>query len=274
MTTITCWVSVAGTGTKTFYLGADSQGTSAATGEAISINVKKVYVSDMTPEIFAFAGGVGWGEHFLGNLRSAIHAGEFTQPVATIARATEFSKRSFAKPPERPSCELEVLYGARAEDGPASVFHLYQLRHEGGSSASWNICRLGMNELESETSTLVYSSGLGGRSHGNRQRWIARGDQGAVARTCFWSLCDLVDGVPRNDLMTGGFPQLAKLDQLGSGSAVGVNYHEVPTVYGRRVNSPSEAAEVWVDHSFTQLNPKTLEPYSKAQRYGRPENGR
>ena len=173
-----------------------------------------------------------------------------------------------------PLCELEVLYGARAGDGKASEFRLYQLRHEGSSSGSWKICRLGISELESKSSTLVYSSGLGGRHHGNRQRWIARGDQGAVARTCFWSLCDLVDGVPRDDLMTGGFPQLAKLDHVGSGSAVGVKYHGVPTVYGRRVNTPSEAADVWVDQSFTQLNPETLEPYSRAQRYGRPPYGR
>jgi hypothetical protein len=102
-----------------------------------------------------------------------------------------------------------------------------------------------------------------------RQKWIARGDQGEVARTCFWSLCDLVDGKPRKDILTGGYPQLIKLDQTGNGLAVGVRYYDAPTVYGSRVSVPHLSASVWVDETFTNLNPRSLKPFSNAQRYGR-----
>jgi hypothetical protein len=274
MTTITAWLSVSGTGTRTFYLGADSQGTSPETGKPISNHVKKLFVSDATAETFAFAGDVNWGEHFLRNLCLAIKAGKLSAPVASIDRVVEFSKQSFAKLPQRPNCGLEVLYAARSGDGLESEFHLYHLLHEGTSPSSWQICRRGTQELASTKSNLVHSSGLGGKPHAGRQRWIASGPQGDVARTSFWSLCDLVNGVPRNDLMTGGFPQLTKLDQAGTGLAVGVKYHGLPTVYGRTVTTPSAAAGVWVDHNFTQLDPKTLEPYSKTQLYARRESGR
>ena len=46
MTTVTAWLSVSATGKRTFYLGADSQGTSLQTGQAVSLREKKVFERD------------------------------------------------------------------------------------------------------------------------------------------------------------------------------------------------------------------------------------
>lgn len=61
MTTTTAWLSVSATGTRTFYLEADSQGTSLQTSQAVSLREKKVFNSASTPEIFALSGDLHWG---------------------------------------------------------------------------------------------------------------------------------------------------------------------------------------------------------------------
>lgn len=276
MTTITSWMSVSGTGTRTLYLGADSQGSELETGVAVSHNMKKVFASTVTPEIFAFAGDASWGAHFLRNLLVAISRGQLTEPIGTIKRSQEIVALACAKRPPNPACDLAVLYGVRSDtdvDG-SDDFRLYRLYHSGRMSSQWDVCRIYETELAGPTSTLLHSGGSGAVSNNKRQGWIAGGDQGDVARTCFWSLCDRIEGVPKEDPLTGGVPQLVKLDQKGSGVAVGVAYHRIATVYGSRVSTPKTAATVWVDENFTQLDPRTLQPFSRAQRYGRPKNSR
>lgn len=274
MTTTTSWLSVSGAGRKTLYFGADSQGTLQASGEVASTNLKKVFASTVTPEIFSFSGDAAWGTHFLRNLLVRIRRGEVVAPFGSVKRANEICTLSCARAPTNPVCLLDVLYGVRQGDGPDSEFHLYQLTHTGEASVSWQVCQVAIAKLAGTVSAQLYSGGLGGETNDLRQSWIARGDQGEVARTCFWSLCDLVDGKPRKDILTGGYPQLIKLDQSGCGLAVGVKYYDAPTVYGSRVSVPDQAASVWVDEIFTFLNPISLKPFSNAQHYGRRENGR
>ena len=245
MTTLTSWLSVSGPGKRTFYLGADSQGTDAESGKVASHSIKKVFVSGDTPEIFVFAGDVAWGSHFLRNLLRAIGQGKVVAPLGSYARADEICALACARTPKNPPCGLEILYGVRGGADGAQEFQLYELKHAADVAASWEVCRVAQEELAFSTSTLVYSGGLGAGANSARQRWIAMGDQGDVARSYFWSLCDLVDSVPRNDLMTGGFPQLAKLDAAGPGFAVGVKYYGKPTVFGSRANAPELAASFW-----------------------------
>jgi hypothetical protein len=274
MTTNTAWLSVSATGTKTFYLGADSQGTSLKTGKAVSLHEKKVFDSACSPEIFSLSGDLTWGSTFLRRLLVEIKHGSVSSPLGTQMRAEEFCRLSCANPPLVASCELDVLYGVRSgANGPAG-FKLFWLHHPGTSGSSWKVAQVGMRSLSSEQSALVYSSGLGGRANKKRQEWIAEGDQGNVARTCFWSLCDLVNGRPSNSFMTGGHPQLVKLDQMGCGKVVGVKFNGVPTVYGRRTTAPQSFAHYWVDENFTQLDPKTSEKFTRGQRYGRRVQGR
>ncbi len=274
MTTVTAWLSVSGTGEKTFYLGADSQGTSLQSGQAVSMREKKVSESACTPEIFALSGDLQWGQSFLRQLLKEIRRNSFRSSLGTKKRASEFCGLSCANPPMVPSCELEILYGVRGDAKMSSDFKMYRLHHAGRVGSNWNVSQVGESGLKSKKSAHVYSSGLGGRANKARQKWIAEGDQGDVAQTCFWSLCDLVNGIPSNSFMTGGHPQLVKLDQNGVGQAVGVKFNGVPTVYGRRTTNPQCFAGVWVDENFTHLNPETLEKYSQAQRYGRGVSGR
>jgi hypothetical protein len=274
MTTVTAWLSVSATGKRTFYLGADSQGTSLQTGQAVSLREKKVFESVCTPEIFALSGDLQWGQSFLRQLLKEIQRAAIQSSPGTRGRAEEFCGLPCATPLKGPICELEILYGARCDaEGPAN-FQLYRLHHAGRANSSWSVNQIGENELNSKKSAHVYSSGLGGRANKDRQKCIAKGDQGNVARTCFWSLCDLVNGIPSKSFMTGGHPQLVKLDQRGFGHAVGVKFNGVPTVYGRRTTNPHSFAKFWVDENFTQLNPETLEKYGQAQRYGRSRSGR
>lgn len=274
MTTITSWLSVSGTGTRTLYLGADSQGSSLETGAVVSRNVKKVFASTVTPEIFAFAGDASWGAHFLRNLLIAISRGQVTDTLGSIKRSQALVALACAKRPQNSVCDLTVLYGVRSDTDVvgSDEFRLYKFYHSGRIPSQWNVCRVGETELAGPTSTLLHSGGSGAVGNNKRQGWIAGGDQGDVARTCFWSLCDRIEGVPKKDPLTGGVPQLVKLDQKGRGAAVGVAYHGIATVYGSRVGTPKTAATVWVDENFTQLDPETLQPFSRAQRYGRPKN--
>ena len=274
MTTLTAWLSVSATGTKTFYLGADSQGTPLQTGHAVSLHEKKVFNSTCTPEIFALSGDLQWGQSFLRQILKEIRRDSIQSFLGTQTRAEEFSRLSCANSPVAPICELEILYGARGEGEISAEFQMYRLHHAGGASSSWNVNQVGGRALNSEKSAHVYSSGLGGPANKERQKWIAGGVQGNVARTCFWSLCDLVNGIPSKSFMTGGHPQLVKLDKDGVGQAVGVKFNGIPTVYGRRTTDPRSFAEFWVDENFTQLNPETLEKYSQAQRYSRGMIGR
>lgn len=270
VTTTTSWLSVSGTGRRTFYLGADSQGTSLLSGKVASNSLKKVYASPTSPEIFAFSGDVGWGAEFLRRLLAAITQNKVISPLGSIARAREICARA----PKHPTSKLDILYGVRKGAGEHATFQLYHLTCSSAALGSWKVCQMSANQLSGTVSTQVYSSGLGGSTNVSRQSWIARGDQGDVARTCFWSLCDLVDGVPQRNIMTGGYPQLVKLDEDGTGSAVGVKYYGVPTVFGRRTSSPQQWADVWVDEYFTHLCPETLMRFGNAQRYSRPKNGR
>lgn len=272
MTTVTSWMSV-DPGKRTFYLGADSLGSSKS-GEPISNMEKKVYISPSTAEIFAFSGDVRWGTHFLRELTKKIPIDEFKNPIATLERANEFCAHASARRPINAVTSIEVAYGARYEDDAGYEFRLFTLSCGLQEGDTWSAVRIGEDKLASAQSVQVYSGGLGAEVLQKRQKWIADGDQGPVARTSFWTLCDLVDGVPRNDLMTGGYPQLAKIDSVGPASPVGVVYHGVPTVFGSRVSNPASCAEVWVDESFTQLEPTSLKKYRKAQRYGRRANGR
>lgn len=274
MTTITAWLSVSGAGKRTFYLGADSQGTSRQTGQSVSLREKKVFESACTPEIFALSGDLLWGQSFLRQLLKEIARASIRSSPGTKKRAHEFCRLSCANPLADPICELEILYGARRDTQTHADFQMYRMHHDGISGSSWNVSQVGQDGLNSKRSAHVYSSGLGGQANEDRQKWIAKGDQGDVARTCFWSLCDLVNGLPSKTFMTGGHPQLVKLDQHGVGQAVGVKFNGVPTVYGRRSTNPRSFAEVWVDENFTHLNPETLEKHSRAQRYGRGNTGR
>lgn len=267
-------VTLVETLTRTFYLGADSQGTSLRTGRAVSLHEKKVFDSSSTPEIFAISGDHNWGSYFLRRLLIEIERGSVGSTPGTQNRAEEFCKLSCASPPQAPICELEVLYGVRTDKNQSAHFQLYRLHHTGTAGASWKVDPVGLRELGSDASTLVYSSGAGGKANKCKQDWIAKGDQGNVARTCFWSLCDLINGVPSKDFMTGGHPQLVKLDQLGCGKVVGVKFNGVPTVYGRRTNAPESFAHYWVDENFTQLDPITLKKYKHGQQYGRGDHGR
>lgn len=278
MTTITSWISVSGTGTRTFYLGADSQGSSPMNGQSVSQNVKKVFVSKGTPEIFSFSGNVGWGEYFLRRLLDVITNNEVRSHLATIDRAEEICTLSCARAPMNSKGGLEILYGVRDGEGPQSEFHLYQMKHGVVASDPWQVCQVAPEKLSSQRSTHVFSGGAGWCAQAKRQKWIADGDQGDVARSSFWSICDLIEGIPRKDLQTGGFPQLAKLDQNGPAHAVGVKYYGIPTLFGARSrvneNAPHESANFWVDENFVHLCPKTLEPYKNAQRYARRCDGR
>lgn len=274
MTTTTAWLSVSATGTRTFYLGADSQGTSLQTSQAVSLREKKVFNSASTPEIFALSGDLHWGSSFLRRLLIEIDRGLIGSSLGTRRRAEEFCRLSCASPPLVPICKLEILYGVRDDASKSADFLIYRLHHTGSASSSWQVNQVGVRELGSDMSALVYNSGLGGSANKKRQKWISDGDQGNVARTCFWSLCDLINGIPSRSFMTGGHPQLVKLDQHGSGKVVGVKFNGVPTVYGRRTTAPQSFAHHWVDENFTQLDPKTLEKYKHGQRYGRGVQGR
>lgn len=273
MTTLTAWLSVSAVGASTFYFGADSQGTSLRNG-AVSLHEKKVFDSTCTPEIFALSGDLLWGQFFLRQLLREIRCNAIRSSLGTQKRAEEFCGLPCANPTMTPICELEILYGVRDDTKTATGFQMYRLHHAGRVHSNWNVNQIGQGGLNSKKSAHVYSSGLGGRANKDRQKWIAEGEQGDVARTCFWSLCDLVNGIPSKSFMTGGHPQLIKLDQQGTGKAVGVKFNGVPTVYGRRTTDPQSFADFWVDEHFTQLNPKTLEKYSRAQRYGRGKRGR
>lgn len=274
MTTITAWLSVSATGTKTFYLGADSQGTSLQTGQAVSLREKKVFASAATPEVFALSGDLNWGSSLLRRLLIEIDRGSVCSSLGTKRRAEEFCGLACAKPKSAPICELEVLYGVRAGENESASFKMFRLHHAGRASSSWHVDQVGADELGGDVSAHVLSSGLGGDANKQRQKWISEGDQGNVARACFWSLCDLINGIPSSSFMTGGHPQLVKLDQHGCGSAVGVKFNGVPTVYGRRTTAPESFANYWVDENFTQLDPKSLEKYKQGQRYGRGVQGR
>lgn len=274
MTTVTAWLSVSATGTRTFYLGADSQGTSFQTGQAVSLREKKVFKSASTPEIFALSGDLSWGQSFLRQLLTEIDRGSVGLSLGTKRRAEEFCRLSCASPSLATICELEILYGVRDDSNIAARFQIYRLHHAGSASARWQVDRVGVNNLGSEKSAHVYSLGRGGKANKDRQEWISGGDQGNVARTCFWSLCDLINGKPSNSFMTGGHPQLVKLDQHGCGKVVGVKFNGVATVYGRRTTDPQSFANYWVDENFTQLDPKTLEKFKSGQRYGRGVQGR
>lgn len=274
VTTVTAWLSVSGTGVRTFYLGADSQGTSLRTGLAVSLHERKVYDSASTPEIFAISGDLSWGSSFLRSLLLAIERGSVDSSLGTEKRVEEFCKMSCARRPTTPVCDLEVLYGVRDDMSVPVHFKLFRLYHAGTVDAKWQIESIGLRELGGNASTLIYSSGSGGRANKVRQKWIAKGDQGDVARTCFWSLCDLINGIPSSNFMTGGHPQLVKLDQQGHGNVVGVKFCGVPTVYGRRTTAPQSFAKYWVDEYFTQLDPITLERYKNGQQYGRRDDGR
>ena len=274
MTTVTTWMSISATGTKTLYFGADSQGTSPFSGQAVSLREKKVFNSLSTPEIFTLSGDLTWGASFLRRLLSEIGNRTLVSPIGSMARANEISALSCARPPTSAICELEVLYGVRSSKNMNAPFKLFRLHHSGAARSKWKVCQVGVDELASDVSTHVYSSGKGGGANKERQVWISKGDQGNVARTCFWSLCDLVKGIPRASYLTGGHPQLVKLDQVGNGNVVGVKYHGVPTVFGRRTTSPQAFASFWVDENFTQLDPMTLKKYSRGQQYGRRKNGR
>ena len=217
---------------------------------------------------------LGWGRHFLRELTKKIPFGEFNNPTATVERANEFCAHASARRPINAFTGIEVAYGARHEDNNGYEFRLFLLSCGGQEGDAWSVCRVGEDELASTQSVHVYSGGLGGKEFQKRQKWIVGGDQGQVARASFWTLCDLVDGVPRNDLMTGGFPQLAKIDSTGSASPIGVVYRGVPTVFGSRVSDTGGRAEVWVDENFTQVHPISLKKYSRAQRYARPKHGR
>jgi hypothetical protein len=238
------------------------------------LHEKKVYDSATTPEIFAISGDHKWGSSFLRSLLIEIDRGSVNTPPGTQRRAEDFCRLSCAGAPRVPVCELEVLYGVRDGENRSANFRLYRLYHAGTAGASWRVDPVGLHELGSQASTLVYSSGLGGGPNKKRQEWIAKGDQGNVARTCFWSLCDLINGIPSSTFMTGGHPQLVKLDQRGCGKVVGVRFNGVPTVYGRRTTEPQSNAHYWVDENFTQLNPKTLDKYKNGQQYGRGDEGR
>lgn len=274
MTTVTAWLSVSATGKRTLYLGADSQGTSLQTGQAVSLREQKLYASTCTPEIFALSGDLHWGQSFLRQILMEIGRDSIRSFLGSKERAEEFSKLPCANPVLASIRELEILYGVRGDAKMSSGFQMYRLHHAGLVNSTWNVNQIGECELNSHASAHVFSSGKGGYANANRQKWIAGGDQGNVARTCFWSLCDLVNGIPSKDFMTGGHPQLVKLDQCGFGQAVGVKFNGVPTVYGRRTTDPQSFAEYWVDENFTALNPTTLERYRKAQRYGRDKSGR
>lgn len=274
MTTVTAWLSVSAIGKRTLYLGADSQGTSLQTGQAVSLREQKLYASACTPEIFSLSGDFRWGQSLLRQILKEISRDSIRSFLGSKKRAEEFSRLPSANPVLAPICELEILYGVRGNAKMSACFQMYRLHHAGLVNSTWNVNQIGKSELNSPTSTHVFSSGKGGCENKNRQKWIAGGDQGNVARTCFWSLCDLVNGIPSKTFMTGGHPQLVKLDQRGFGQAVGVEFNGVPTVYGRRTTDPRSSAEFWVDENFTALNPTSLERYSKAQRYGRGKSGR
>lgn len=273
MTTVTSWMSVSGTGRRTFYLGADSLGSSIS-GAPISNMVKKVFHSPSTAEMFAFSGDVEWGTYFTSRIIERISRGELKSPIATEERAYEFCAHSSARCPRNAITDIEIVYGARHGDDAECEFRLFLLSCRIHENDSWKIRRVGEDKLTSPKSVQVYSGGLGGSEVGLRHKWIIGGDQGDVARASFWTLCDLVDGVPRKDLMTGGFPQLTKIDCSGPAHPVGVKYHCIATVFGRPVSSPKDSADFWVDESFTALNPTSLKTFSSAQRYGRPKNGR
>lgn len=93
-----------------------------------------------------------------------------------------------------------------------TVFQMSRLHHSGHVSSIWNVSPVGVSGLNSKKSALIFSSGLDGQANTDRQKWIAEGDQGDVARTYFWFLCDLVNSMPSKSFMTGGHPQLVKLD--------------------------------------------------------------
>lgn len=112
MTTVTAWLSVSATGTRTFYLGADSQGTSFQTGNAVSLREKKVFDSACTPEIFALSGDLQWGSSFLRRLLVEVSRGSVGSSLGTKKRVEEFCGLSCANPPAAPICGLEILYGA------------------------------------------------------------------------------------------------------------------------------------------------------------------
>ncbi|WP_157966482.1 hypothetical protein [Oceanibium sediminis] len=198
-------------------MGADSQGTSLKTGQAVSLREKKVFESVCTPEIFALSGDLQWGQSFLRQLLTEIRRDVIRSSLGTQRRAEEFCGLPCATPPMAPICELEIQYGARSDTKPPADFQMYRLHHAGRVGPIWNVNQVGERGLNSKKSEHVYSSGLGGRANKDRQKWIAEGDQGDVARTCFWSLCDLVNGIPSKSFMTGGHPQLVKLDQQGVG---------------------------------------------------------
>jgi hypothetical protein len=274
MTTVTTWLSVSAKGKRTLYLGADSQGTPLQTGQALSFREQKVFASACSPEIFSLSGDLRWGQSLLRQILKEISRDSIRSLLGSKERAEEFSKLPSANPVVAPIYELEILYGVRDDAKMSASFQMYQLHHAGLVNSTWNVNQIGESALNSPTSAHVFSSGLGGCANTCRQKWISGGDQGNVARTCFWSLCDLVNGIPSKEFKTGGHPQLVKLDQSGFGQAVGVKFNGVPTVYGRRTTDPRSFAEFWVDENFTALNPITLERYSKAQRYGRGKSGR
>ena len=269
MTTTIAWMSQSGTGRRTFYLGADSRGTPFHEGGVTSNSEKKTYASKVTPEIFCLSGDLQWGNNFLRMLVNYLKVGKCSSTLGYIDRPYEFCKQSFANPPRKPICQLEVLYGVRRGAGRTSTFHLFELKHTGAKDSNWSVAAVGLKNVQKNTSSSVFAGGKGGCAHLKHQKWLSGGDQGDVSRTSFWSLCDLVEGKPVNNIDTGGVPQLVKIDQCGCASEVGVYYFGKPTVSGSRVTAPALSTKFWVNENFTHLDPKTMEPWSLGSKYGR-----
>lgn len=269
MTTTASWLSVSGSGKRTFYLGADSLGTAVSGRIEDNRSIKKVCASSATPEVFVFAGDASWGAEFLRGASALAH-GKQSPPLGTSDRAREVCALRCAKPPRVFVCELDVLYGVREGTGRQSHFRLFQLKHSGVTDEEWSVTAVGEKQLAHKRSTRVYSSGFGGKTYGHHQKWVSSGPQGDVSRTCFWALSDLVEGRPRNNLMTGGVPQLVKLDQSGSGADVGVKFYGRSTLHGGGlVTSPKSMTKFWVDQNFTSLDHDTMQPWSRGQNYER-----
>lgn len=271
MTSLIAWVAVDSVGPSALYFASDSRIT---WGDGRRWDFcKKVFSSNIEPEILGFCGDVLFPVQALGHVISLIDSGylygKSDSTREKFNKIAEVIEQIYSTYPEPHSSPFTIIHGARLGDGNRTKFEVSMLTWSDPNG--FNIAHVPtLEKFEQSDPKLILALGSGTTVIKNTADLWEKSDVGGTSRAVFSSFCEAITS--GNDACTGGAPQLSTLQRKGVGKALGYVSSNNTYLSGISVNERCNLNNIkFYNSSFEICDPITRTRKDGAQRQPKPK---
>jgi hypothetical protein len=274
MTSLVAWTGVDTHGPSSVYLATDSRITWSADGRVTGVwdLARKLFASQRSSDILAYAGDVLFPTQVLGQLISLLDAGMLFAADATpeirvqsIASVLRECMSRYPGDQLAGGGKVVIVHCCRSGERMASAFHVTELIYD-ATTRGWIV-----NPLPLPTeSDIVCVHGTGARFVTTwKQRWDSALGRARTSRGVFSAFCRVL--LNQEDSRTGGAPQLVGIYRLGPARTFGAIYGGQRYLFGLPAPIVLDDSQIeWRDDLFQRCDPVTLARLEDAQRHHRP----